>query len=95
MSENPTPEHCLRLTTIAASLTSFVLAAYAFLLNQKSDFGKGFFAMLIYLGLLASLTSIFAYMFKSHRTAFFYVSLILVICAFIMLVPIVLIFYFI
>jgi len=94
MLEDPTPDHCLRLTTIAASLSSFVLAVYAFLLNQRLSFGKGFFAILIYLGLAASLTSIFAYMFRSHRTAFFYLSLIYVVGAFIMLVPIVLIFYF-
>jgi len=94
MSNAPTPDHCLRLTTIAASLSSFVLAAYAFFLNQHSSFGKGFFAILIYLGLAASLTSIFAYMSESHRTAFFYTSLIFVIGALIMLVPIVLVFYF-
>jgi len=94
MSEDPTPDHCLRLTAIAASLSSFVLAVNAFLLNQQLSFGKGFFAILIYLGLAASLTSIFAYISKSHRIAFFYTSLIFVAGAFIMLVPIVLIFYF-
>jgi len=94
MLEDPTPDHCLRLTSIAASLSTFVLAAYAFLLSQQSSFGKGFFSILIYLGLAGSLTSILAYMFKSHRTALFYLSLIYVMGAFIMLVPIVLIFYF-
>lgn len=94
MSENPTPDQCLRLTTIAASLSSFVLAAYAFLLNQELSFAKGFFSILIYLGLASSLTSIFAYVSKSHRTALFYTSLIFVAGAFMMLIPIVLIFYF-
>jgi hypothetical protein len=97
MLENPTADHCLRLTTVTVSLTSFVLAAYAFLLDKQStgsnSFGKGFFSILVFLGVAGSLTSIAAYMFKSYRTILFYLSLIYIMGALIMLVPIMEMFY--
>ena len=93
MVEKPTSEHCLRLTGIAASFSSFVFAVYGFLLNQQSSFGKGFFAILIYCGLAASIVSIIAYMSESHRTALYYLSIVYLLGALLMLFILVTIFY--
>ena len=93
MVPKPNPDHCLRLTGIGSGLTSFIFAIYSILYNLQSDMGKGFFSILIFLGIFSTLTSIIAYLSDNYRTTFFYMSLIYIISDFIIIIPIILFFH--
>ena len=85
MYQSPDESHCLRLAGISASLTSFIFASYAFLLNQEASYGKGFFSFLIYFGITSTIFSLIAYSSPNHRTGFFYAALSFIVADFIIM----------
>lgn len=94
MIEEPSSNHSLRLTGIATSLTSFIFASYTFLLkNNQVSFGKGFFSILIYYGIGASLSSLLSYPVKKYRFSLFYLAYLFIIIDIIILLPMVFIYY--
>ena len=93
MVPKPKIDHCLRLTGIGSGLTSFIFASYSILYNLQSDMGKGFFSILIYLGLFSTVTSIMAYISETYRTTLFYMSLAFIASDFLIMIPILLFFH--
>jgi len=78
MVEIPKADHCLRLVGISASLLPFILTIFLFLLhNEIKVYNTVFYFLFIGLTLSISL-SIFAYIFKTIRKLFFYISLVTV-----------------